>query len=61
MIFLSVDILTTFLGGEGLIWGKIDDFRGGKGMGGKGREGEGRGGEGREVPDDRLKWDELPS
>ena len=30
-------------------------------MGGKGREGEGRGGEGREVPDDRLKWDELPS
>ena len=28
---------------------------------GEGRGGEGRGGEGREVPDDRLKWDELPS
>ena len=44
MIFLSVDILTTFLDGEGLIWGKIDDFRRGKGRGGKGRGGEGRGG-----------------
>ena len=33
----------------------------GEGRGGEGRGGEGRGGEGREVPDDRLKWDELPS